>query len=109
MLSAPAAHQPLQLGIHTTEALLLLVTPGCRFLLTDVQIRCLCVFHNVYCASGDELGRVTVKDFQGTEAAKVENIHSRRVNGLAFSSHRYIQNKLFYLFKFSSSSSLKKL
>ncbi|XP_034022490.1 methylosome protein 50 [Thalassophryne amazonica] len=38
-------------------------------------------------AFGDELGRVIVKDFLGAEPALVENIHSRRVNGLAFSTH----------------------
>ncbi|KAM4612546.1 methylosome protein WDR77 [Polymixia lowei] len=38
-------------------------------------------------AYGDELGRVTVRDFQGTEAAQTKAAHSRRVNGLAFSTH----------------------
>lgn len=38
-------------------------------------------------AYGDELGRVTVRDFQGTEQAQTENVHSRSVNGLAFSTH----------------------
>ncbi|KAG7219262.1 hypothetical protein INR49_019210 [Caranx melampygus] len=43
--------------------------------------------HRSTVAVGDELGRVTVKDFLGTEPAQVEKVHSRRVNGLAFSSH----------------------
>ncbi|XP_034388276.1 methylosome protein 50 [Cyclopterus lumpus] len=43
--------------------------------------------HRSTIAFGDELGRVTVKDFLGTEPAQVENVHSRRVNGLAFSTH----------------------
>lgn len=43
--------------------------------------------HKSTIAFGDELGRVTVKDFLGTEPARVENVHSRRVNGLAFSTH----------------------
>uniref|UniRef100_A0A3P8TIS5 Methylosome protein WDR77 n=1 Tax=Amphiprion percula TaxID=161767 RepID=A0A3P8TIS5_AMPPE len=43
--------------------------------------------HRSTIAFGDELGRVTVKDFLGTEPARVENVHSRRVNGLAFSTH----------------------
>ncbi|KAM6948030.1 methylosome protein WDR77 [Lycodopsis pacificus] len=43
--------------------------------------------HRSTIAFGDELGRVTVKDFLGTEPARVENAHSRRVNGLAFSTH----------------------
>lgn len=34
------------------------------------------------------MGRVTVKDFLGTEPVRMEKIHSRRVNGLAFSTHR---------------------
>lgn len=38
-------------------------------------------------AIGDELGQVTTKDFQGTEPAQVQNVHSRRVNVLAFSTH----------------------
>lgn len=38
-------------------------------------------------AIGDELGRVAVKDFQGTEPAQVQSVHSRQVNGLAFSTH----------------------
>lgn len=46
------------------------------------------LFNYIYCASGDELGTVTVKDFLGTEPSRVENVHSRRVNGLAFSTHR---------------------
>lgn len=41
-----------------------------------------------HCASGDELGRVTVKDFLGTKPVQAENVHSRRVTGLAFSTHR---------------------
>ncbi|KAF7670179.1 hypothetical protein LDENG_00068210 [Lucifuga dentata] len=43
--------------------------------------------HHSIIAFGDELGRVSVKDFQGTQPAQVENIHSRRVSGLAFSTH----------------------
>ncbi|XP_041804117.1 methylosome protein 50 isoform X1 [Chelmon rostratus] len=43
--------------------------------------------HRSTIAFGDELGRVTVKDFLGTEPAQVESVHSRRVNGLAFSTH----------------------
>ncbi|KAM8868571.1 methylosome protein WDR77 [Synchiropus picturatus] len=43
--------------------------------------------HRSTIAFGDELGRVTLKDLQGAEAARVENIHSRRVNALAFSTH----------------------
>lgn len=43
--------------------------------------------HRSTVAFGDELGRVIVKDFLGTERAQVANVHSRRVNGLAFSTH----------------------
>ncbi|KAM6928386.1 methylosome protein WDR77 [Xenentodon cancila] len=43
--------------------------------------------HRSTIAFGDELGRVTVKDFLGTEPARVTNVHSRRVNGLAFSTN----------------------
>ncbi|AWP02862.1 putative methylosome protein 50 isoform 3 [Scophthalmus maximus] len=43
--------------------------------------------HRSTIAFGDELGRVTVKDFLGTEPGRVENVHSRRVNALAFSTH----------------------
>ncbi|XP_035518653.1 methylosome protein 50-like [Morone saxatilis] len=43
--------------------------------------------HRSTIAFGDELGRVTVKDFLGTEPSRVQNVHSRRVNGLAFSTH----------------------
>lgn len=43
--------------------------------------------HKSTIAIGDELGQVTVKDFQGTESAQVQNIHSCRVNVLAFSTH----------------------
>lgn len=43
--------------------------------------------HRSTIAFGDELGRVTVKDFLGSEPSQVENVHSRRVNGLAFSTH----------------------
>lgn len=38
--------------------------------------------------SGDETGRVTVKDLVGTEAVQSEKVHSRRVNSLAYSTHR---------------------
>uniref|UniRef100_A0A7N9ARG2 Methylosome protein WDR77 n=1 Tax=Mastacembelus armatus TaxID=205130 RepID=A0A7N9ARG2_9TELE len=50
-------------------------------------LNCPCVFNHASCASGDELGRVTVKDFLGTQPAEVVNVHRRRVNGLAFSTH----------------------
>ncbi|CAL8238532.1 unnamed protein product [Merluccius merluccius] len=43
--------------------------------------------HRSTIAFGDELGKVTVKDFLGTEPPRVQNFHSRRVNGLAFSTH----------------------
>lgn len=43
--------------------------------------------HRSTIAIGDDMGRVIVKDFQGTEPAQVQSVHSRRVNGLAFSSH----------------------
>ncbi|XP_047438961.1 methylosome protein 50 [Mugil cephalus] len=43
--------------------------------------------HRSTIALGDELGRVTMKDFLGTEPARVVDVHSRRVNGLAFSTH----------------------
>ncbi|KAM9759824.1 methylosome protein WDR77 [Menidia menidia] len=43
--------------------------------------------HRSTIAFGDELGKVTVKDFLGTEPTQVENVHSRRVNGLAFSTN----------------------
>ncbi|CAI5687869.1 methylosome protein 50 [Oreochromis aureus] len=43
--------------------------------------------HRSTIAFGDELGRVTVKDFLGSERSRVEKVHSRRVNGLAFSTH----------------------
>ncbi|XP_069009871.1 methylosome protein WDR77 [Embiotoca jacksoni] len=43
--------------------------------------------HKSTVAFGDELGRVTVKDFLGTEASRTEAVHSRRVNALAFSTH----------------------
>lgn len=43
--------------------------------------------HRSTIAIGDELGQVTVKDFQGAEPAQVQNVHSRRVNVLAFSTH----------------------
>lgn len=36
---------------------------------------------------GDELGRVTVKDFLGSESARMEPVHTRRVNRLAYSTH----------------------
>ncbi|XP_008408052.1 methylosome protein WDR77 [Poecilia reticulata] len=38
-------------------------------------------------AFGDKLGNVTVKDFLGSEPARVKKIHSRRVNSLAFSTN----------------------
>uniref|UniRef100_A0A1A7YDV6 Methylosome protein WDR77 n=1 Tax=Iconisemion striatum TaxID=60296 RepID=A0A1A7YDV6_9TELE len=37
-------------------------------------------------AFGDELGKVTVKDFLGTDSAREKTVHSRRVNSLAFST-----------------------
>ncbi|XP_038866648.1 methylosome protein 50 [Salvelinus namaycush] len=43
--------------------------------------------HSTTIAYGDELGRVTLKDFQGTEPAQTQSTHSRRVSSLAFSSH----------------------
>ncbi|XP_030585324.1 methylosome protein WDR77 [Archocentrus centrarchus] len=43
--------------------------------------------HRSTIAFGDELGTVTVKDFLGSEPTRVENVHRRRVNGLAFSTH----------------------
>ncbi|XP_073324667.1 methylosome protein WDR77 [Pagrus major] len=43
--------------------------------------------HRSTIAIGDELGRVTIKDFLGTEPARVETVHSRKVTGLAFSTH----------------------
>ncbi|XP_041837534.1 methylosome protein 50 [Melanotaenia boesemani] len=43
--------------------------------------------HRSTIAFGDELGRVTVKDFLGTEPTRVMDVHSRRVNGLAFSTN----------------------
>lgn len=43
--------------------------------------------HRSTIAIGDELGQVTVKDFRGAEPAQVQNVHSRRVNALAFSTH----------------------
>ncbi|CAB1314992.1 unnamed protein product [Coregonus sp. 'balchen'] len=43
--------------------------------------------HRTTIAYGDKLGRVTLKDFQGTEPAQTQSTHSRRVSGLAFSSH----------------------
>lgn len=39
-------------------------------------------------SSGDETGRVTVKDLGGTEPVRSEKVHSRRVNSLAYSTHR---------------------
>uniref|UniRef100_A0A3P8UKN2 Methylosome protein WDR77 n=1 Tax=Cynoglossus semilaevis TaxID=244447 RepID=A0A3P8UKN2_CYNSE len=43
--------------------------------------------HRSTIAIGDELGRVSVKDFLGSEPVQVKNVHSRRVNRLAFSTH----------------------
>lgn len=43
--------------------------------------------HKSTIAFGDELGRVTVKDFLGTKPGRVTDVHSRRVNGLAFSTN----------------------
>ncbi|KAL0978390.1 hypothetical protein UPYG_G00169880 [Umbra pygmaea] len=43
--------------------------------------------HRTTIAYGDELGRVALKDFQGTEPAQTQSTHSRSVTGLAFSSH----------------------
>ncbi|XP_028302659.1 methylosome protein WDR77 [Gouania willdenowi] len=43
--------------------------------------------HRSTIAFGDELGRVAVKDFLVTEPARTVNVHRRRVNGLAFSTH----------------------
>ncbi|KAL3058578.1 methylosome protein 50 [Trematomus bernacchii] len=43
--------------------------------------------HRSTIAFGDALGRVTMKDFLGTEPAQLVSVHSRGVNGLAFSTH----------------------
>lgn len=43
--------------------------------------------HRNTIAYGDELGRVTVRDFQGTEQGQMHTAHSRKVTGLAFSTH----------------------
>ncbi|CAB1331528.1 unnamed protein product [Coregonus sp. 'balchen'] len=43
--------------------------------------------HRTTIAYSDELGPVTLKDFQGTEPAQMQSTHSRRVSSLAFSSH----------------------
>ncbi|XP_061640543.1 methylosome protein WDR77-like [Phyllopteryx taeniolatus] len=43
--------------------------------------------HRSTIAFGDELGRVTIKDFLATEPARMASVHNRRVNGLAFSPH----------------------
>ncbi|XP_033822593.1 methylosome protein 50 [Periophthalmus magnuspinnatus] len=43
--------------------------------------------HRNTIAIGDELGRVTIKDLQGAEPSQMQNVHSRRVNELAFSTH----------------------
>uniref|UniRef100_A0A667WQS5 Methylosome protein WDR77 n=1 Tax=Myripristis murdjan TaxID=586833 RepID=A0A667WQS5_9TELE len=43
--------------------------------------------HRSTIAYGDELGRVSVRDFRGTEPTRMETAHSRRVNGVAFSTH----------------------
>ncbi|XP_056130176.1 methylosome protein 50 [Lampris incognitus] len=43
--------------------------------------------HRSIISYGDELGRVTVRDFQGTEPAQTQNIHNCRISGLAFSTH----------------------
>lgn len=40
-------------------------------------------------SSGDETGRVTVRDLMGADPGRSEKVHSRRVNGLAYSTHRY--------------------
>jgi hypothetical protein len=37
---------------------------------------------------GDELGRVALKDLQGSQPTLTKAIHNRRVTGLAFSTHR---------------------
>ncbi|XP_068170401.1 methylosome protein WDR77 [Antennarius striatus] len=42
--------------------------------------------HRSTIAFGDELGRVTVKDFLGIKSTQVENVHNRRINGIAFST-----------------------
>lgn len=46
------------------------------------------VFFLTVLTSGDETGRVTVKDLVGTEPVQSEKVHSRRVNSLAYSTHR---------------------
>ncbi|XP_061879075.1 methylosome protein 50 [Entelurus aequoreus] len=43
--------------------------------------------HSSTIAFGDELGKVSVKDFLSTEPPSVESVHQRRVNALAFSTH----------------------
>lgn len=43
--------------------------------------------HRSTIAMGDELGQVVVKDFQGSEPPQVQNVHSRRVNVLSYSTH----------------------
>ncbi|KAM6979994.1 methylosome protein WDR77 [Aplochiton taeniatus] len=43
--------------------------------------------HRSTIAYGDELGRVTVKDFLGAQPVQTQSTHRRRVSGLAFSSH----------------------
>jgi len=37
---------------------------------------------------GDELGRVVLKDLQGSQPTVTKTAHSRQVSGLAFSTHR---------------------
>uniref|UniRef100_A0AAV2M7I8 Methylosome protein WDR77 n=1 Tax=Knipowitschia caucasica TaxID=637954 RepID=A0AAV2M7I8_KNICA len=43
--------------------------------------------HKSTIAIGDELGRVTLLDFKTAEPALIQNVHSRRVNELSFSTH----------------------
>lgn len=43
--------------------------------------------HRSTIAYGDDLGRVAVRDLQGTGSTQTKALHKRRVNGLAFSTH----------------------
>ncbi|XP_015231526.1 PREDICTED: methylosome protein 50 [Cyprinodon variegatus] len=43
--------------------------------------------HRSTIAFGDDLGNVSLKDFLGAEPARVEKVHSRRVNNLSFSTN----------------------
>ncbi|KAI1890735.1 hypothetical protein AGOR_G00156690 [Albula goreensis] len=58
------------------------VTPSCRP--TDIAWH---PHQNSTFAYGDELGRVTLRDLQEGGSTQTQNAHSRRVSGLAFSTH----------------------